>query len=154
MESSSRSFSAPVVLVCALALAIQAQDKAAAPAGAPPDPNYTALRNAAPSQSFGVSGLTIERDAEKLEFKSGTLTFLTPVLDRVSMAVFSGDGLFTLEPAVGLEKRHMKLLFGQDTVAEQFREAVLVFTDDTYSEIKESAQQQSSVEPQAAEVSP
>lgn len=152
MKNRCRSLPFWGIIVLAASVPAHSQDKAGAPAAAPADPNYIALREAAPTQSFGVSGLSIERDAGKFEFKSGTITFLTPVLDRVSMAVFSGGGVFSLEPAAGLEKSHMKLLFNQDIVAEPFREAVLVFTDDTYSQVKEAAQQQPSVDAQAAEI--
>jgi hypothetical protein len=59
------------------------------------DPNYRALRNGAPTDSFSVKDLDLRRDAGTFKLNSGQLTFLPPVLNRPTIAVFSGDGVFT-----------------------------------------------------------
>jgi hypothetical protein len=104
------------------------------------DPNYRALRGASEFETFLVSGLRIKRDVGTLTLLSGAISFLPPVMGRVSMAVFSGEGEFTLEPAVGLEMDYLRKLTRLEAVKEPFGKAVLSFTDDTYDEVKRHAQ--------------
>ena len=52
------------------------------------------------------------------------------------MAAFRGEGEFALEPALLLERSHLRLITGNETIHESFDRLVLCFTDDTYQEIK------------------
>src|SRR5687768_8776313 len=82
----------------------------------PSDPNYRALRDAVPADSFAVKALTLQRDIGSIELRSGNLTFLTPVLDRRTMAVFTGDGEFKLTPINGGEPRYLMVATGKENV--------------------------------------
>ncbi len=113
--------------------------------------NYRALRDAKPETSFSVSGLVLKRDAGDITLRSGSVTFLTPVLDRVAAAVFVGEGDFTLTPALPMEKDYMKFMTGKDTLAESFNRMVLFFTDETAAEIKKGGTA-TQLEPRALEV--
>ena len=104
------------------------------------DPNYRALRDAAPTESYTVSNLTLTRDVGTLTFKSGKITFLPPTLNRVAMAVFVGEGEFNLTPAIYLERQHLLQVIEKEKVTEEFTRVILTFTDDTYQEIKKQAQ--------------
>jgi len=56
------------------------------------------------------------------------------------MAVFVGDGEFTLTPAIGVERAYLRLVIDKETVNEAFDRAVLCFTDETYQEVKRQEQ--------------
>ncbi len=102
--------------------------------------DYVAMRSAQLGQSFAVSDFTLRRDVGTFHLKSGTVQFLKPILDRVPIGVFVGDGEFTLEPAMELERHMIRLYTENESVAESFKQAVFLFTDDTYSEIRDAAQ--------------
>src|SRR5262249_22072965 len=99
------------------------------------DPNYRALRDGDFAETYEVTNLTLKRDVGAITLRSGRVGFLAPVLGRVSIGVFTGDGEFTLTPAIDIEKRHLKLLSGKDTVVEQFDRLVFYFTDETWQAI-------------------
>ncbi|MCI0661217.1 MAG: carboxypeptidase regulatory-like domain-containing protein [Acidobacteria bacterium] len=99
------------------------------------DPNYRALRDGAFGESYEITGVTLKRDVGTLTL-TGRMSFLTPVLGKVAIGVFTGEGLFTLVPAIDLEKRYLTLLTEKDSVNEQFDRAIFCFTDKTYDEIK------------------
>ena len=101
------------------------------------DANYLALRNGVLTQSYDVSDLTLKRDIGVFRLRRGKVSFLAPVLDRITMAVFVGEGEFLLEPAISFERNNLRLITEKDSVNEAFNELVLCFTDDTYGEIKE-----------------
>jgi hypothetical protein len=103
------------------------------------DPNYAALRGGTPRGVALVEGLTLARDVATFTFRSGTFSFLPPVLGRVAGAVFVGDGHFELRPAVPLLAEHLKRISGADRVEEDFSSAVLYFSDGTYDEIWKAA---------------
>ncbi len=102
------------------------------------DPNYRALRDAQIAESFVVENLELKRDAGTLVFRSGTISFTGPVMGRVTAAVFSGHGEFRLTPAIQFEVDHMTLITGRGDIAEEFDSAVLLFTDRTGDELKQS----------------
>ncbi|NOT63793.1 MAG: hypothetical protein HOP19_26560, partial [Acidobacteria bacterium] len=104
------------------------------------DTNYRALRDAAPVESFTVNNLTLKRDVGTLTLRSGTVSFYAPVLNRVAVAVFTGEGEFTLTPAMYLEADYLKTMTGKETLAEPFTRVALCFTDETYQEVKQQAQ--------------
>ena len=101
------------------------------------DANYLVLRNGVLTQSYEVSDLTLKRDIGVFRLRRGKVSFLAPVLDRITMAVFVGEGEFLLEPAISFERNNLRLITEKDSVSEPFNELVLCFTDDTYGEIKE-----------------
>jgi Peptidase family M1 domain len=108
------------------------------PAPAPnSDPTYRQLRNLALSgEAVSVNNVTLKRDAGTFHFRSGTICFVTPVQGRVTGAVFVGDGNFVLDPTEDSERKSLKLLTKEDEFSENFREALLRFTDSTYDELK------------------
>jgi hypothetical protein len=108
------------------------------------DPIYSELRkkaDEAPSFSGSVatvSNLTFKRDAATFTLRSGELYFLNPVKDRITGAVFLGDGEITLIPPTEVEKKSLAIFTDGPALTEQFTELVLRFTDKTFEEIKAS----------------
>ena len=110
---------------------------AAIPAvGAGPDPLYTSLRNASIAEFFAVENIVLQRDAGTLTLKNGVIAFTPAQLGRDTVAVFLGEGEFTLTPALGIEKVYLKNLTDQETFKETFDRALFCFTDDTGKEIR------------------
>jgi hypothetical protein len=104
------------------------------------DPNYRALRDAKPGETYTVSNLTLKRDAATIKLTSGHISFIPPVLDRVAIGVFVGEGEFTLDPFLFIERNHLKLIAEKETITEAFSRLVLAFTENTYQEIKGQGQ--------------
>jgi len=104
------------------------------------DPNYRTLRDAKPGETYTVSNLTLKRDVATIKLTSGRISFISPVLDRIAIGVFVGEGEFTLDPYLAIERNRLKLVTGSETVSEQFSRIVLAFTDNTYQEIKGASQ--------------
>lgn len=102
------------------------------------DPNYRALRDLALAQSYLVENIELKRDVGSFQFKKGTFSFAAPVLGRVVLAVFQGEGSFHLTPAMRLESDHLQLMTNRSELDDSFSNAVLVFTDSTYDELKAS----------------
>ena len=101
-------------------------------------PDYLALRGAKLDQSFSVQELTLTRDVGVFHLLSGTVTLLEPVLEQTVLAVFSGRGEFSLEPATATEANLIELYIDKREVKESFKEAVFCFTDDTDLEIRKA----------------
>src|SRR5262245_14972651 len=110
------------------------------------DPNYRALRDGDFGETYEVTNLTLKRDVGAITLRSGRVGFLAPVLGKVAIGVFTGDGEFTLTPFLDIEKRYLALLTGKDTVVEPFDRLVFYFTDDTLQAIK-SAGKESAPDP-------
>ncbi len=103
------------------------------------DPVYQQLRNATiGSEAVSVNNLVLKRDAGTFTFKSGTFSFLAPVNGKVTGAVFTGDGVFRLEPPLASEQNLLSVLTKSSDKGmwERFSTVVLRFTDDSYEEIK------------------
>jgi hypothetical protein len=104
---------------------------------------YEALRVARPDgRSLPVEGLTLVRDAFRIELRSGTLHLLTPVGGRTIGAVFIGEGAYQLTPATAAERRHLRLVTGNDkleVLSDRFDRLVLFFTDQTAEEMSAHA---------------
>jgi hypothetical protein len=100
------------------------------------DPNYRALRSAIPNESYRVENIELKRDVGTLTLRSGSVTFVPPVLNHVTMAVFTGEGRFQLKPAMPLEAQYLQRMTGKSEVDEEFTSAIFYFTDATYEEIK------------------
>lgn len=104
------------------------------------DPNYRALRDGKLGETYTVTNLTLKRDVGTLTLKSGRMAFLPPVLNRVAVGIFVGEGEFTLEPMLHIEREYMKLVTEKETFTEPFTRAAIVFSDSTYDEIKKQGQ--------------
>ncbi len=104
------------------------------------DLNYRALRDAKPGETYTVSNLTLKRDVATIKLNSGRISFIPLVLDRIAIAIFVGEGEFTLEPYLHIERNHLKLRTEKETVSEPFSRLALAFTDNTYQEIKSQGQ--------------
>jgi hypothetical protein len=103
------------------------------------DATYQQLRNIALSnEAVTVSNLDLKRDAGTFHLRSGTICFVAPVQERVTGAVFVGDGNFVLDPPSSSEGQMLKLLTKSDEFSETFSQMVLRFTDSTYDEIKKA----------------
>src|SRR5262249_5911572 len=105
------------------------------------DPNYGALRNAVPEESYIVDNTSLSRDVGGFAFRTGTLTFLSPVQERRMLAVFRGEGTFELAPAIVIERDYLKRVTGQEKPTVAFQRMLLAFSDATYEEIKKTAKQ-------------
>lgn len=77
-----------------------------------------------------------KRDAGTFTFKSGKLTFAAPVAGRVLAAVFTGQGIFELDPPTGTDKRQIARFTKQPKLEDGFREAVFLFTDESFDELQ------------------
>ena len=97
---------------------------------------YDQIRAAAPTgAAVTVQALAVKRDRVTMTF-SGTFHFTGSVDGRVTGAVFSGKGNFSVElPPSDFERDHVKRLLGTEVVASDFDTAVLRFTDNTFEEI-------------------
>ena len=103
------------------------------------DPAYQQLRNLTlGSESFGVSNLTLHRDAATFHLRSGAICFVAPVAGKVTGAVFVGDGNLVLDPRLPSEIASLKMLTRESEFSENFSQAVFRFTDSTYDEIKKA----------------
>ena len=103
------------------------------------EPNYRQLRDGGPLDTYTVNNLALKRDAGTITLRSGSVSFLPPVMGRVVRAVFVGDGQFTLAPAMALERDYLRRITEKETVDEEFEKAVFCFTDETFEEIKRQA---------------
>jgi hypothetical protein len=103
------------------------------------DPNYAALRGSQLSESYSTDNIVLKRDAGTFTLKTGTISFPPPVLGKVTLAVFIGEGEFALKPAHWTETNQLKRFLNKDSIQEPFRQLVLCFTDDTYQEVRRAA---------------
>lgn len=109
------------------------------------DPIYQSLRQLARGdQDFAgdyavVNNLKLKRDAANFTLKSGELYFITPVENRVTGAVFIGEGELSLTPPTEVEKNSLKIFTGEGSITEPFTRLVLRFSDKTFEEVKKSA---------------
>ena len=99
------------------------------------DPNYQALRGGRLTKVYRVENLMLKRDVGTFTFRSGSFSFLPPVLGRVTTGVFVGDGNFTLQPAFEIAVKHLHRIAGVDSVDEDFSAMVVYFTDATFDEV-------------------
>ena len=104
------------------------------------DPNYRALRDGVPGETYTISNLTLKRDVGVITLRSGSISFLPPVLGRVAIGVFVGEGEISLVPAFQIEKDYLKFITQKETFSETFNRATFVFSDDTHQEIKRQGQ--------------
>jgi Carboxypeptidase regulatory-like domain len=103
------------------------------------DPNYIGLRNGKLTKVYRVENLTISRDVGSLTFRSGSFSFLPPVMGHVTAGVFVGEGNFQMTPAFEIAAKHLHRVAGVDRVEEDFTAMVVYFTDSTFDEVKQHA---------------
>ncbi len=108
------------------------------------DSNYRALRSAMPNETYKVENIELKRDVGTLTLRSGSVTFVPPVLNHVTMAVFTGEGRFQMKPTMPLEAQYLQRMIAKSEVDEEFTSAIFYFTDATYEEIKKDAHAASS----------
>lgn len=101
---------------------------------------YRQIRDDEAFETYAVNSVELKRDVGTLTLRSGRISFLAPVMNRVVKAVFVGDGQFTLTPAVPSEQAYLRMILEKEVVDEAFEKAVFCFTDDTYQEIKRQVQ--------------
>ncbi|MCI0486996.1 MAG: hypothetical protein L0229_10390, partial [Blastocatellia bacterium] len=101
---------------------------------------YRGLREGEIFESYEVKDLVVKRDAGTFTFRSGRISFLSPVMSRVVKAVFVGEGEFALVPVPPLERDYLRTVTERETVEEAFSKAAFCFTDGTYEEIKAKSQ--------------
>ena len=104
------------------------------------DPNYIALRGGRLTKVYRVNNLALERDAGAFRFRSGSFSFLPPVLGQVTAGVFVGDGNFQLRPASDAAIKHLHRFAGVDAVNEDFTAMVVYFSDSTFDEIRKCSE--------------
>jgi hypothetical protein len=100
------------------------------------DPTYQTLRDAGIGDSLLVENIVLHRDNGVLTLKTGAIALTPPVAGRDTLAVFVGEGEFTFDPVLPVEKAHLKLMTDQETVREPFDRALFCFSDDTGKEIR------------------
>jgi hypothetical protein len=102
---------------------------------------------------YPVRDISLRRDAVTFNFERGRIIFLEPVKDVVTGLLFWGRGTLLAVPADKIEKQQLNLFTGSPTLNEPFQEALIRFSDDTYTELIsqiEAAEEQEPVEPAAA----
>ena len=108
------------------------------------DPVYLNLRQLGKGdQDFAgdyavVNDLQLQRDAARFTLKSGELYFIKPVENKITAAVFIGDGQLTLTPPIEVEKNSLKIFTGEGSITEQFSRLVIRFSDSTFEDVKNS----------------
>ena len=85
-----------------------------------------------------MKGLTLERDAYRIELQSGVVHLLAPLGGDTFGAVFLGEGRYQLRPATGAELRHLRLVTGDnglEGLTDRFTRLILLFTDRTEADL-------------------
>ena len=108
----------PLEIAIALALApgkeeIEVTSKAGALANS--DPNYRALRDAGTVETYTVNELKIQRDRGVLGLHAGRISFSPPLLGRLTMASFSGQGDSPWRALPASEDRYSAPFTGQES---------------------------------------
>src|SRR6267378_705579 len=88
------------------------------------------------TQIFHVRDITIRRDALSITLNLGLIAFLEPVREKVTGAVFIGNGEIVAIPPNSIEKQQIYKFTGLPVLNETFQNAVFHFTDDTFEQIK------------------
>jgi Peptidase family M1 domain len=103
------------------------------------DGTYSALRNLSlGAESISISNYDLKRDAAIFRLRSGTICFVAPINNKVTGAVFIGDGLFLLNPPSDSERKSLQYLTKSPEFNEHFERALFRFTDSTYDDLKKA----------------
>jgi Carboxypeptidase regulatory-like domain/Peptidase family M1 domain len=101
------------------------------------DPDYVKLRNIGLGDSVKVDDVTLNLDVGSIHFKTGTLTYLTPIEGLETGAVFTGQGHFSLKPITALDTKELTRRTGGATVEEDFDSVVLRYSRDAIPKFHE-----------------
>ena len=125
--------------LCAVLSSLLCVSVASAQSSANSDGTYIALRSLSlGSESVSISNYDLKRDAGIFRLRSGTVCFLAPVNNKITGAVFVGDGTFLLDPPFESERKSLQYLTKQPEFNERFERLLLRFTDHTYDELKKA----------------
>ena len=102
---------------------------------------YTALRSVGfdGSRSLTLENMSLERGPAVFHLDSGVWIPLRTVGERVTGAVFLGDGRFDFNPPPGVEQDQLVKFAGSPTLTERFTALYLRFTDDTARQVASRA---------------
>ena len=118
-------------------LAICSAAAAQEPKRANADATYQQLRQIGLSgEAVSVSNFELKREGGTFTFKNGVFFFVAAVAGKVTGAVFTGEGEFSLAPLAAMERRQLQFLTREAAMREQFHSLVLRFTDNTAAQIK------------------
>ena len=139
-----RTYLLSFALASACACFAQITAPAIEPSGAahPPNANviYQALRGSLPSgDGLAVKDFTLEREGGTFHFDQGSFYLYGPINNRVTGAVFSGKGHFSLAPKDVSEQHSLALLTKSGIMQQDFTTLVLRFTDGTAEEIRKAS---------------
>ena len=115
------------------------------------DTVYRQLRDVGLGNSFHVEKYTLKMDVGSFEFKSGTITLLTPVNRFVTGAIFIGEGHFSLKPVLRSDTEELKRRAGAETAEEDFGEVVFRFSGGIYPQVAAALGKQEDTPKEAAE---
>lgn len=100
-------------------------------------PVYKQVRENAPGgETIAVNGLVLKKANATFTFQRGTFHLLSPVENRVTGAVFTGEGELRVEPVRDSEKWSLNQLTDGAPFVETFKELVIRFSDDTLEQLK------------------
>jgi hypothetical protein len=100
------------------------------------DPIYQQVRKPSIGEAYSVNNVMFKKDAGTFTLSSGTICFVQPINGKVTGAVFSGSGSFSMTPPTPEEKRSISYLTHQPRIDEEFNDLTLRFGDGTYDELK------------------
>ncbi len=84
-----------------------------------------------------VTDLLIQKDVGEFHLEKGKIYFHKPVMNRVTGAVFIGDGNFRLSPPDNIQKKGLSKIEEGKVLEIDFKELNLFFSDQTYAEVLE-----------------
>jgi len=103
------------------------------PAYANSDATYQQLRNIGYGPTYRCDNFTLPADAGTFIFKSGTITFLAPINNFQTGAIFVGQGHFVLKPMLAVDTQEMIRRSGSEIAEEDFTAVVFRFSPGAYS---------------------
>ena len=116
------------------------------------DPDYLKLRNIGLGDSVKVDDVTLNLDVGTIHFKTGTLTYLTPIEGVETGAVFTGEGHFSLKPVTALDAKELARRTGGATLEEDFHSVVLRYSRDAIPKFHEPEHPKVETPPEAGSV--
>jgi hypothetical protein len=115
------------------------------PAATPLEPRalYQALNELRvnPEQVYDVQDIKLRRGPVSITLSRGRLAFLSPLQDRITGAVFMGNGHVIATPRDPAERLSMARFLDVPLLDESFSRALLRFTDDTGDQLRKSLQE-------------
>ncbi|MGA8029666.1 MAG: M1 family aminopeptidase [Bryobacteraceae bacterium] len=114
------------------------------------DPVYQQLRHIALGVTLRMEGLRLKYDVATFDLKHGTLTFLAPVQNQVTGAIFIGEGHFTLKPFTPIDSRELNRRVKADQFDEDFSEIVFRFTDGSNRSLLQGTREETATPPEAS----